>query len=49
MQAVVYLYLSWQDPRALEALQNGTAAAEEAGSCKKPCSMEYAWMPGERW
>ncbi|GAB4823255.1 hypothetical protein N2152v2_010301 [Parachlorella kessleri] len=47
-EAVVYLYLSWQDPRAEEALINGTAAAEEAGSCKKPCSMEYAWMPGER-
>jgi hypothetical protein len=36
-QAVLWVLLSWTDPRAERAVAEATAAFEETGICDKPC------------
>lgn len=48
------MYLNWLDPRARDAMLNDTAAAMDPSynsgqGCGFPCSLLYAWTPGDPW
>lgn len=46
---MLYVWLSWRDPRAVEAINASSYAAYESGSCDKPCNTNYAWRRGDSW
>jgi hypothetical protein len=41
-EAIIYIYFSWEDPRAFEAMANATNAFRDGTleECKRPCSYE---------
>ena len=50
-QCVLYISLSWRDDRALEAVENSTAAyadPDASGDCRRPCDIEATWTPGDK-
>lgn len=43
-QAVLYIYLSWDDARAAPAVANASASGVQ--TCARPCSTLAVWQPG---
>eukprot|EP00887_Chlorella_sp_A99_P003895 scaffold11.g3895.t1 len=46
-EAVLFMYLSWRDPRAADAIANATAAAAASGTCGLPCTTMVRFTPGD--
>ena len=40
---VLFVYLSWVDPRAASAVSSATAAAMNSSTCAFPCTTIYVW------
>ena len=49
-EVVLWMMLTWEDPRARPAMEADTAAAANSSDgCAFPCTTLYAWTPGAPW
>ena len=49
-EVVLWIMLTWADPRARPAMLASTAAAATSpDGCDFPCTTLYAWTPGAAW
>lgn len=49
MQANLFIFLSWRDPKAYAEVQNATAAYQNGGSCNRYCNGQLASGPIVQW
>lgn len=48
-QAVLYVFLSWLDPRAAQEVADNTAAYQNGTACHQLCNGQLAGGPVAKW